>query len=343
VSSEVKVMLCPSSSGPYLENLARELRVQGAKVSFVPWFGKQTPYSVASLLWARLRGYRVLHLNWMPFNRCWQLRLLTRLTKALGIRVVWTVHNLSPHRVQFGSEQKDRAAMRRLAEWADQGVVHSERTREAAGAVVGDLPLEVIHHGSYADRVRLLDPAEARRGVDVPEDRFAVLFLGPNRWNKGIRAYLETVSRLPDRYVGVVAGACPDPAIRRLVLSYKGRYPSKFVLDLRRLSADEVARFYAASDLLFMPFESVTTSGTVIEALSYGRPVVTVDKGDMYEWVRDGETGYLVESVDDAVARIERLDREEAARMGRRGRELAAQRTWAEAARRYLEIYRSVQ
>lgn len=342
MSSLVKVMLCPASSGPYLENLARELRALGAEVAFVPWFGKQTPYSLARLLWCRLRGFRVLHLNWMPFNRCWQLRLVTRLTKALGIRTVWTVHNLAPHHVQFGSPERDGAAMRRLAGWADRGVVHSERTREAAGAVVGDLPLEVIHHGSYAGKVPLLGPAEARERVGVPADRFAVLFLGPNRWNKGIRGYLEAVSRLPDGYVGVVAGACPDPAIRRLILGYKGRFPERFVLDLRRLSAEEVAEHYAAADLLLMPFEEITTSGTVIEALSYGRPVITTDKGDMYEWVRDGETGFLVASEEDIVARLAALDREEARRMGQRGLELASRRTWGEAARRYLEVYRTL-
>ncbi len=344
MKAPVRVMLCPASSGPYLENLARELQAQGAEVSFVPWFGKQTPYSVARLLWLRLRGYRLLHINWMPFNHCWQLRLVTRLTKALGIRAVWTIHNVAPHKIQFGSEQRDRAAMRQMFTWADRGVVHSARTREALRDLYGDdLPLNVIHHGSYADRVELLDPVEARRELRVPEDRFAVLMLGPNRWNKGVRAYLEAVSKLPDDFIGIVAGACPDPEVRRLVLQYHERFPGKFIVDLRRLSDSEVAEHYAASNLLLMPFESVTTSGTVIEALSYARAVITTDKGDMHEWVRDGETGFLIDSVDEIVSRLNAVSRAEARRMGRNGRELAAQRSWADSAGQYLEIYRDLQ
>lgn len=340
MSKTVKVMLCPSSSGPYLDNLSRELRAQGIEVTLIPWFGKQMPYSILWLIWSRLNGFRVLHINWMPFNRFWQLRFTTRLCDLLGLKVVWTIHNLVPHRTQFGSTERDEAAMRTMFAWADRGVVHSTRAKEAAMSKYGDaLPLDVIHHGSYVDQVEPVDPVEARRKLGVPEDRLVVLMLGPNRWNKGIRAYLETVSRLPAGYIGLVAGACPDPAIRKTIIDHQERYPDKFMLDLRRLSGGEIADYYAASDILLMPFEWVTTSGTVIEALSHARPVMTTDKGDMYEWVREGETGFLVDSIDDMVSTLSGLTRDEARRMGANGRELASRRTWADSAHQYAGIY----
>ena len=339
-----KVMLCPASSGPYLENLARELRAQGVRVTLIPWFGKQTPYSMIRIIWSRLLGYRILHLNWMPFNNFWQLRLVTRVGKILGIRVVWTIHNLAPHSVQFGSPERDEAAMQILFEWAERGVVHSERTREAVRMRYGNtLPLEVIPHGSYAGQVELVDSVEARRRLGIPEDKFAVLMLGPNRWNKGVRAYLEVISRLPDGYVGVVAGTCPDSQILNLIQEYKERFPDKFILDVRRLSVGEVAEHYAASDILLMPFEAITTSGTVIEALSYSRPVITTDKGDMYEWIHDGETGFMASSIDDMVSILKSLDREKARRMGQNGLALAKKRPWPESARQYADIYRELQ
>ena len=344
MTDAVKVMLCPSASGPYLENLSRELRTQGVKVTFIPWFGKQTPYSLLKLLWSRLRGFKVLHINWMPFNALWQLRMVTRLGQALGVKVVWTVHNLVPHRTQFGSTERDDTAMRAMFAWADRGVVHSVRVKEAARAMYGDrLPLDVIHHGGYADRVEPLDPAEARRKLGVPENAFAVLMLGPNRWNKGIRAYVEAVSRLPEGFIGLVAGACPDPEIRKVILDHKERHPDRFMLDLRRLSSTEVAEYYAASDILLMPFEWITTSGTVIEALSHARAVMTTDQGDMNEWVIDWETGFLVDSVDGMVSMLSGLTRSEARRMGASGRKLSSRRTWEGSAHRYAEIYRSIE
>ncbi|HOQ26100.1 MAG TPA: glycosyltransferase family 4 protein [Methanomassiliicoccaceae archaeon] len=343
MSPPIRVMLCPSSSGPYLDNLSEELRSQGIEVTFIPWFGKQMPYSLLRLMWSRARGFKVLHVNWMPFNSFWQLRVTTRLTKAFGIRTVWTIHNMAPHRVQFGTEEKDKEAMRTMFAWADRGVVHSERVMEAVRAEYGDgLPLDVIHHGSYADRVEPLDQGEARRALGVPEDAFAVLLLGPNRWNKGIRTYLDSISRLPEGFIGLVAGACPDPGIRDLILDHKERNPGKFMIDLRRLSDEEVAEYYAASDILLMPFERVTTSGTVIESLSHARAVITTDQGDMREWVRNGETGFLVGSVDDIVAVLSGLDRDVARRMGANGRALAFQRSWADSADRYASIFREL-
>ena len=108
------------------------------------------------------------------------------------------------------------------------------------------------------------------------------------------------------------------------------------------LADEEVAEYYAASDILLMPFERVTTSGTVIESLSHARAVITTDQGDMREWVRNGETGFLVGSVDDIVAVLSGLDRDVARRMGANGRALAFQRSWADSADRYASIFREL-
>lgn len=76
----------------------------------VPWFGKQTPFSVAQLIAYRLMGYRTLNINWMPFNHRHQMRLVRGLCGILGVHVIWTIHDLSPHSVRFGSREADEAA-----------------------------------------------------------------------------------------------------------------------------------------------------------------------------------------------------------------------------------------
>ncbi|HMJ11612.1 MAG TPA: glycosyltransferase, partial [Polyangiaceae bacterium] len=45
---------------------------------------------------------------------------------------------------------------------------------------------------------------------------------------------------------------------------------------------------------------------SVVEAMACGTPVIAHRRGSMPELVRDGENGYLVDSIDDAVQAVER-------------------------------------
>jgi glycosyltransferase involved in cell wall biosynthesis len=78
---------------------------------------------------------------------------------------------------------------------------------------------------------------------------------------------------------------------------------------------------------------------SVVEAMASGTPVIAYDRGAVRETVRDGETGFIVSSVPeavDAVSRIEELDRS----MIRRHVEhsFSSDRM----VERYLEVYREV-
>lgn len=78
---------------------------------------------------------------------------------------------------------------------------------------------------------------------------------------------------------------------------------------------------------------------SVIEALACGTPVIASRRGSMPELIEHGVTGFLVDSVDEAVAAIARLS--EIDRAACRAA-VAARFTVDRMADRYLELYRSV-
>src|SRR5437870_992177 len=165
---------------------------------------------------------------------------------------------------------------------------------------------------------------ESRRYLGIPDDRFAVGWIGrmtavkrtddvlvafKSLRESGVDATLCMVGDGPDR-AGLEQRAHDLGIVRdTLFLGYQG----------------DVAPFYAAFDALVLPSSNEGTPVSVIEALGAGRPVVATRVGGIPDVVRDGEEGFLVEpgATDELAERLERLARDPALRerMGKQGRE----------------------
>jgi len=340
----MKVLICPDTER-HLLLLEKHLRQEGVDVVFFKWFGRFTPYWLCRLLWLRLRGYDILNIHWIPFDGLLRMRIGKLACKALGYRMVLTVHNLAPHDVRFGNESKDRGAMAFLAAWADAIIVHCERTKDDFIQWYGN-PSSPIYVSDLANYIETLqtcdDPSNARQKLGLPEDRILVFILAPCREDKGLGTYLNVVSSLSEGYVGVVAGSCGDAEMKESIEKKSAENPGKFIVRLGRLSDSALADYYAAIDIIFIPYKSNTTSGSVMEAISYGKAVVAPPLGNIPVLVHDGINGYLASTPEEAISRIELIDRTTAKKMGDESLQIAKRFTWDDVAREYIEAFKQV-
>lgn len=53
--------------------------------------------------------------------------------------------------------------------------------------------------------------------------------------------------------------------------------------------------YFAASDLVVLPYESATQRGIVQIAYGFNKPVIVINVGGLPDVVEDGKTGYVVE------------------------------------------------
>ena len=208
----MRVLSFPRDPNPYQELLHDELRRRGAIVSYL---GSETPSQSLNIALlplriaiGRLRGARVVHLHWLyPFALHWTIsRWLRPLRELLlsqtlgvaricGVRVVWTLHNVVPHRAVFAD---DLRARRRLVNACDLVIAHSPSALDELRRRTGAAPrrTRVIPLGPYAPRSPRV-PRRASRHV---------AFFGKVESYKGVEELLRAFAALP------VVAACGSPS-----------------------------------------------------------------------------------------------------------------------------------
>jgi glycosyltransferase involved in cell wall biosynthesis len=80
----------------------------------------------------------------------------------------------------------------------------------------------------------------------------------------------------------LVAGSCRDPGLKKNIEIIAGG-DSRIALKLEFVPEDKAQIYFRASDLVVLPFVSITNSGSAMLALSFGIPTVVPNIGSMSE------------------------------------------------------------
>ncbi len=275
--------------------------------------------------------------------------LLVWLLRMQRTRVVFTIHNIRPlHRRM---RWYHRRLLRHLYSLCDRIIIHTTSGKDEAVELFGIEAdkIQVIPHGDYKffNEGKPIPPPEAKLGLGIAAQARTVLFFGAIRPNKGLDVLLRALGRIrrevPDVVLLVVGEPCEDYAkYRKLIEDCDLRANVRERLDY--VPNDEVARYFAAADLVVLPYREITQSGVLQIAYAFGKPVVATSIGGFVESVEAGRNGVLV-PVDDAEAlgtQVSALlrDPERLDLMGRRSRELSDQEySWSEIARRTMGVY----
>ena len=76
-----------------------------------------------------------------------------------------------------------------------------------------------------------------------------------------------------------------------------------------------------------------------MDAISYGKAVISRDIGNVYQLVEDGYNGYLCQEKTEMWKRIQTLDHEKLLRMGRASVEMAKRYDWDAIAKETIKVY----
>lgn len=354
------VLHSPEDDGPYVGNLTRAIAAEGTGVSVLNGpTGSRTvnlllePFMLA---WGRVRGVRIWHLHWswghdLHWVRWrggkrvlrWWFGFNLRVAKRLGIKIIWTAHNLYPHEPVFDD---DRAARRMLVAAADLIIAH---TPEAKAAVEREFGVErvlvvdqgYIEHGGVGREV-------AREDLGIGEDQHVVLGFGKILRYKGFTTMLEAGlhldPELAKRTQFRLIGACADRALRTELedlASRLNRAGVETVLEFTHVPDERLAAELAGADVCVYMFHQSLNSSSIRAAQRAGR-IAIVGRGTGlaagHGCIEGGGTAEECARAIESVITLEGSERE-ALEAEARG---AATRSWRECAVETIAAYRRV-
>jgi beta-1,4-mannosyltransferase len=338
----VLFMPVPRAGNPYQQQLAAGLAQHGVTVRMARGYAQPLP-----LLQAALRGPRpdVLHLHWtQPYlywprsgrlSRllAWRLLFQLRAVRRLGIRIVWTVHNVAAH--ERADTEAELRVSRRLAGLCDALVVHCEAARET---VIDALRIDparldrvvIVAHGHYLDAYTSdVSRADARRSFGVGDEERVLLLFGALRSYKGATDLLAAFRRVDDGRARLLLAGAPFTSQLRTEIEAAAAHDERVITRLEFVPDAEVGRYMRAADAAVVPFRDVLTSGSVILAMSFGLAVIAPRLGCLPETVGE-EGGILYDpTATDALARaLEHALRADLRQMGEHNRAAIGQISW---------------
>src|SRR2546426_385845 len=231
----------------------------------------------------------------------------------------------------------DSATSRRAGKtslpWLKRFLVWALRTSDQVVAISSATAREITNVVPVSVRVipYTVGFPETAAGPSLPRagDSFLILFVGSLVERKGVRYLIDALPLLPAQLRAklVIIG---DGAERsRLEAQVRARGLQHLVEVRGRVADQELRRAYGAASVLVLPAIVDARGDTeglcvvLLEAMSYGVPVIGSDLGGITDIVVDGQTGLLVPPQDSAAlaAALERLatGRDLARRLGEAG------------------------
>jgi alpha-maltose-1-phosphate synthase len=227
------------------------------------------------------------------------LALVLRL-KALGIKVIHTLHDPTPHEEQrtlWGTiyeTYQNRIQLPLAVRYFDFLHVHSDLHKQIVkdkfGAIAAAKTYVVEHGAGFTSSIQNGSAKCTELEALDANNSLKVLFFGRLEHYKGLEYLIRAHHILEQRGIDcrlIIAGDGVMPATAPI--------PEKTILIKRYVRDDEVKSLFSACDIVALPYISATQSGVIPFAYTSGKPVICTRVGALPDVVIDGKTGILIE------------------------------------------------
>lgn len=214
-------------------------------------------------------------------------RIFARMARAASVPYILHEHDGSFDSAYDGGSERYRRGVRRLFGSAAKVIVLSEEWRDYfAVHVCDESKLVVLHNG-----VSL--PDLSQRKSKTSEDPIDILYMGVLNSRKSPDILIRAASELPEglnlRFIFAGNGNLEEYRSLARFLGVAER--CQF---LGWVKGKERERLYLTSDIYCLPSKNEGMPMSVLEAMSYGLPVITTPVGGIPQVISDGIDGLIM-------------------------------------------------
>lgn len=286
---------------PYQSLLVRGLEEHGVEVSR----GGRSTWIFRYLL--RLRRGDIVHFHWLDpyFERSSFLFSLikaiifiaqVRLLKLSGKKIFYTLHNLDSH--ELCHPRLEGWVVKQVIGVSDAVLTHCTFAKREVVARFGlaNGKVHVVPHanyiGSYPNDISKTD---ARQKLGLSDEHDVLVFIGSMRRYKGVGDLIEAVKKIDNDNLRVVLAGKMRQGEERDYILKEVKQDSRILVHEGFVDDEELQVYLNASDAVVLPFTKVLTSGSMILAMSFARPVIVPRVGCLTEVAEFGGA-YFIET-----------------------------------------------
>lgn len=237
----------------------------------------------------------IVHFHWVSFfyqhNNVFIMLIRTTIfllfllfLKSKKIKIIWTVHNLYPHKYKKKNLEKVIRSIIMLMCNKIIVAAFSIKNEVIREFSVNPQKIEVVPHGHYKGFYPI-KKENFREKYNISSDNFVLLFVGAIKKYKGIPELLNVYSRLNNKKINLIIAGKVYDELDGFLKKYKTR--KNIIIDNRFIPDDELADLILSCDYVVLPYTSITTSGTAILAVSLRKKIICPKTPFMDEYFDD--------------------------------------------------------
>lgn len=353
--SSIRLIFLPYSANnnnPYQDQLSNHLEEIGIKVE-----GSKSNDFFSLLAFNRSQP-QILHLHWLHsfFTKTTFIKSLLSsivflcqliILRLLGIRIVWTVHNLKNHNNKY--IRLDYICTKIVAKLSHAVIAHCEKAKEE---IISTFSLSncdkvfVVPHGNYVNCYEnKVSREQARHTLGISESTTVVLFFGLIRLYKGVLELIGTFNQLSVKEAKlIIVGKVWNDNLGQGELLKQKALENGHIDFIPGFVPDEKIQLYMnACDVVVFPYRDILTSGAVLLAMSFGKACIAPNIGCIGEVLDSGGAFLYNPESEEGLSRAIKESIEHRSKlisMGEYNRGLAEQYDWGTIARMTHDAYK---